>query len=245
METPDLNYNHWLQKWYDNNGNKNVFRVSYSDFRGTLTECENAILEIVNQENITDIEILRVIDLINQWGGGMSRGFYLPKVKTLKDGQKLIRIPREVIKLPENINRYREGITLARDNNSDSINYFRQFGIASSYIGKHAYFWSNYNLPIIDAKIAGVLGYRTSQSLLSNNTYESIIEHMRNIQTNHELNRLYNVEKGFFAFHKNYFNNTNTAFKNNIIDFIDCQYAIYIAGILEIVIPQYIYDNCK
>jgi hypothetical protein len=246
METPNLDYNYWLEKWYANVGNSNLSNVSYSIFRGTLNDCENEILRIVNDLNRSDADIIRAIDLINQWGGSESRYFYIAKTKTLENGQKLIRIPRELIEYPENLAIYKRGISLASENNPSSVNYFLKiFGIGASYIGKHAYFWSNYNLPIIDAKIAGVLGYNSSEVLLRNYTYNMIINHMQNIQIQNKLDELFKVEKGMFAFHRNYFDNGNTKFKSNITDFTNLRYAIYLAELFNIAVPQYLRDELK
>jgi len=240
METPSINFNYWLNKWNETTGNQSVLNVSYSSFRGTLNELENEILRIVNLENLTNQDILKVIDLINQWGGKMSRGFYLPKSKTKSNGSILIRIPRQIIEEQENIDRYKEGINLARKNDLNSVNYFRQFGIGPSYIGKHAYFWSNCNLPIIDAKIAGCFGYNSAQILLNNHNYADVVNHMDAIKEKENLDNVVKVEKALFAFHKNYFENNNTKFKTKIYDFTDCKYSINVARLLGIIIPDYL-----
>jgi hypothetical protein len=243
MEKPNIDFNYWYNKWHENTGNSIALNVSYSDFRGTLNELESEILGIVNLSTLTDNDILRAIDLINQWGGKMSRGFYLAKTKRHEDGTILVRIPRQEIEKRENIDRYKIGINLAKENNLESVNYFRQFGIGPSYIGKHAYFWSCCNLPIVDAKIAGILGYKSASVLLYNHEYNEVVNHMNVIKTNNNLINVVIVEKAMFAFHKNYFDNSNTQFKNNINDFTDCNYAIYIAKLLDILIPDYILNK--
>lgn len=244
METPNIDFNYWLSKWYETTGNANVLNVAYSDFRGTLNELESEILRVINYYNLTDQDILRVIDLVNQWGGKMSRGFYIPRPQIQNNGQILIVIPRQLIEEEENMDRYKVGINLARQNNLDSVNYFRQFGIGPSYIGKHAYFWSNCNLPIVDAKIAGCFGYNSSQILLNTYTYANVVQHMNVIKEKNHLDNVVKVEKSLFSFHKNYFDNGNTKFKDNIQDFTDCTYAIHIANLLEIQIPEHVLNQC-
>lgn len=230
-----IDYNYWLDKWTEKTGNTQVRKVKYSTFRGTLNECENRILEIVNKPNLNDDDILTVIDLINHWGGSESRHFYIDKRKKIEDGKILINNPRNLITIPENLNIYKLGINKAKRNDLDSLNHFLKiYGIGPSYIGKHAYFWSNRNLPIIDAKIAGVLGFKSSTTLLNTYSYQDIISIMENLRQENKLSHISDIEKAWFAFHKNYFNNSNTNFKKNIEDKTDLVSAIELAKRLEI-----------
>ncbi len=245
METPTINFNYWLNRWHETTGNANVLNVQYVNFNGTLSELESEILRMININNITNQDILRVIDLINLWGGKMSRGFYIPRRQLQVNGEINIVIPRQLIEQPENMDRYKIGISLAKENNLNSVNYFRQFGIGPSYIGKHAYFWSNCNLPIVDAKIAGCFGYKSSQILLNNFTYTDVVQHMNIIKESNNLDNVVIVEKACFSLHNNYFDNGNTRFKENIQDFTDCKYAIQIAELLGIQIPNYILNKCS
>ncbi|RAR73805.1 hypothetical protein [Flavobacterium aciduliphilum] len=245
MEIPNINFNYWSNRWHENIGNSRALNVNYTDFTGTLNELVAEILRIVNLEILTDEDILNAIDLINQWGGSESRWFYIAKTRTLRNGNIEIRIPRELIELPENLAIYRDGINLASQNNSNSVNYFLQiFGIGPSYIGKHAYFWSNCNLPIVDAKIAGCFGYRDAKILLYNHNYDIVLNHMNFIKNNNNLIDVVTVEKALFAFHKNYFENSNKKFVSNIEDFTDCKYAIHIAKLLGIQIPENVLNKC-
>lgn len=239
MQKPKIDYKYWLEKWHNNIGNSNVRNVSYSSFRGTLHECEEKILEIVNSPNLTDQMILDAIDLINHWGGSESRHFYIDKIKKGLNKEVIIRNPRKEISLSENLNIYREGIEQAKRNIADSANTFLKiYGIGPSYMGKHAYFWSGLNLVIIDAKIAGCLGYQTSQMLLAKNSYEAVVEFLNSIKVEEKLNHTTEVEKAMFAFHRNYFKNDNSGFKSNIEDKRDLKFAIELAIKLKIQIPD-------
>lgn len=235
METPKLNFNHWLKEWNKAIGNavaysnKNI--APWSSFQGTLNECETEILKITTKQNPSDSEIFKVIDLINQWGGKTSRMFY-----TIRRNQTASS--REQIMNEPNLSYYKEGVRLSKDNNFNAVNSFIKVnGIGASFMGKHATFWSNFNMVIIDNKIAGVLGFNNPNLLLAQNNYNEFMSHINNIKISNKLETPVNVERSLFSFHNNYFDNNNTRFKNNIIDFTDLNYAIYIAEKLNIPVP--------
>ena len=241
METPDLDYNYWLNGWNNAIGNaiaySNINIIHWSNFQGTLLQCEAEILNITNIENLSDADIFRAIDLINQWGGKTSRMFY-----AIRQNQTISY--RELVMQNPNLNYYKEGIMLSRANNFDAVNSFlRVDGIGPSFMGKHAAFWSSFNMVIIDNKISGTLGFKNPNRLLSNHNYEEFMNLINNIKTENNLNNPVHVERGIFSFHNNYFDNENTRFKSNINDFTDLEYAIYIAERLDISVPQYLRDR--
>ena len=67
---------------------------------------------------------------------------------------------------------------------------------------------------------------------------------MNVIKEKNHLDNVVKVEKSLFSFHKNYFDNGNTKFKDNIQDFTDCTYAIHIANLLKIQIPEHVLNQC-
>ncbi len=238
MEKPKINYLYWLNKWHENIGNSTIRNVSYSSFRGTLHECEEKILEIVKSPNLTDEKILQAIDLINHWGGSESRYFYIDKKSKGLNNEIILKNPKNLITRPENLMIYKKGIEQAKKNQIKSAGTFLKiFGIGPSYMGKHAYFWSGLELVIIDAKIAGCLGYKSSQSLLNRNTYESVVEFLNSIKEEEKLNHVTDVEKAMFAFHKNFFTNNNLGFKSNFKDKTDLNFAIELTNKLDISVP--------
>lgn len=143
--------------------------------------------------------------------------------------------PRELIMSDPNLQHYKDGIELAKGNDYRAVNEFlKVYGIGHSFMGKHAQFWSNFSMVILDQKIAGTLGYKTPQLLISLNTYNEFMNHINIIRDNNELNNSVEVERALFAFHSNYFDNSNTRFRNGITDYTDQEYANCIAQILDI-----------
>jgi hypothetical protein len=175
--------------------------------------------------------------LINQWGGKTSRMFY-----ALRQNQTISY--RELVMQNPNLNYYKEGIMLSRANNFDAVNSFlRVDGIGPSFMAKHAQFWSAFNMAILDMKIAFDLGFLTPAQLLANYSYEEFMNHMIGITGANNLNSVVHTERAMFAFHSNYFDNGNTRFKSNITDFTNLRYAIYLAELFNIAVPQYLRDR--
>ena len=241
MKTPELDYNYWLAAWNNAIGNANAYTniniIPWSNFQGSLNQCEEEILNITTNDNLTDLDVFRAIDLINQWGGKTSRMFY-----ALRNNQNVSS--RQLIMEEPNLSYYKEGINLAKANDYNAVDSFKNInGIGPSFMGKHATFWSGFNMVIIDNKIAGTLGYKNPNRLLSIYNYAEFMNHIKIIKINYDLQNPVYVERGIFSFHKNYFDNENTRFKFNIIDFTDLKYAIYIAERLKITVPQYLRDK--
>ena len=241
MENPSLNYKHWLDVWNNSIGNvkayNNVNIIPWSKFKGTLNQCEVEILNIVNKESLNDFEIFRAIDLINQWGGKTSRMFY-----TKRKNQTMTS--RELIMVNPNLDLYKKGIFLSKKHDYNAVDSFKMVnGIGASFMGKHASFWSSFNMVIIDNKIAGTLGFINPNKLLKNNTYEEFMNFINHIKNQNNIDSPVHVERSLFSFHNNYFDNENTKFKSKISDFTDLEYAIHIAEILNINVPPEIRDN--
>lgn len=236
-----INFKYWIDKYNWNNGanvytNTNI--TEFSKYNGTPAECVidiNILTSEINEENINqkNSEILKVIDLINQWGGQTSRMFYSRHVKNNFES------PRDRISSNPNLEIYKQGIILSKKINEKAFSIFRNiYGINESFGGKHAMFWSDFNLIILDNKIAGSLGYKTPKQLLSVLTYQEILNKFRDIQNQNNFANPTMVERAFFAFHNNYFKNNNSEFKNNISDFTDIEEAIKIGSKLDIEIPN-------
>jgi len=92
-------------------------------------------------------------------------------------------------------------------------------------------------------KVKGCLGYKSSQSLLNRNTYESVVEFLNSIKEEEKLNHVTDVEKAMFAFHKNFFTNNNLGFKSNFKDKTDLNFAIELANKLDISVPEALNSN--
>ena len=237
-----INYNYWVNQYAWNDGvnvytNRNI--VEFSNYNGSPRDCEieiNRIIGTINPDNINlkNNEILKVIDLINQWGGQTSRQFYSRHAKNN------FQSPRDRIIASPNLNIYKQGIMESMDINETAFLTFKKiYGIKDSFSGKHAMFWSDFNLIIIDNKIAGALGYKTPTWLLNNRPYQDILNDFRKIQNENNFLKPTMVERSLFAFHSNYFKNDNSGFKSNITDFTDRQYALEIGRILDLENPNW------
>lgn len=236
MERPSLNYNHWLDVWNKNVGNANAYTniniKPWSNFQGTLNQCESEILNIVNKEFLIDDEIFNAIDLINQWGGKTSRMFYAKRKNQTKSS-------RELIMENPNLDFYKNGIEMSKKVNFSAVDFFKLVnGIGASFMGKHATFWSSFNMVIIDNKIAGTLGFLSPNRLLVSNSYEEFMNLINSIKIEKKLDNPVQVERAIFSFHSNYFDNENKKFKSKISDFTDLEYALHIAEILKIEVPE-------
>lgn len=111
METPELDYNYWLAAWNNTIGNAtaytNINIIPWSNFQGSLNQCEEEILNITTNDNLTDLDVFRAIDLINQWGGKTSRMFY-----ALRNNQNVSS--RQLIMEEPNLSYYKEGINILK-----------------------------------------------------------------------------------------------------------------------------------
>lgn len=241
-----INFKYWKNQYAWNNGtnvytNRNI--SEFSIYNGTPAECEIEIKMItkeINSENINskETEILRAIDLINQWGGQTSRMFYSRHKKNNYSS------PRDRITNNPNLELYKKGIIQSKEINEIAFSTFKNiYGINESFSGKHAMFWSNFNLIVLDNKIAGALGYKTPNKLLNKLTYKEILNKFRKIQNENNFLNPTIVERAYFAFHNNYFKNNNCEFKSNISDFTDLEEAVNIGNILEIEIPNFILNR--
>lgn len=211
----------------------NVNILNYSNFVGNAVDCEKQIMKIISKKSNSDSDILKVIDLINQWGGKTSRMFYS------RNKKNNFISPRD--RIHQNLEKYKAGINAAKANNLMAFELFKKvYGISDSFSGKHAMFWSKYNLIVIDNKIAGVLGYKNPSKLFKDYSYEDILNEAKKLAKTLNLENVTIVERALFTFHENYFDNSNTKFNKSIHDFTDLQVAIDVADSLNIKIPNWI-----
>ena len=138
-----------------------------------------------------------------------------------------------------NLDFYKHAIQLSKENNVMAFECFGMVkGIGTSFQGKHAMFWSNYELPVIDSKIVGCFGYKSTAEFEQNHSYGEYCKILKKIIT--ELNlplKVHEIEKAIFAFHRNYFKNDNTGFANKIECKTDLEFALTVANELGIKIP--------
>lgn len=213
MKIPNIDFKFWLENYPWNDGtvyaDKNIRK--FSDFTGSAKVCELEILRITSLEEPSPIEILSCIDLINQWGGRTSRLFYTRNQRNNHVSY------RESIELNENLSIYKKGIALSKYKNHLAFKQFQKLnGIGPSFAGKHAMFWSQSELIVLDNKISGALGFSSPQHLLRSFPYDSILNQFNQIKTQNKFSNPAEVERALFAFHSNYFLNNNSGWKANI-----------------------------
>jgi hypothetical protein len=229
MYIPNINFKYWLGKWnwegtHTVYTNKNLKR--YSDFNGSVKQCSKEIIKLVSQSNLSDAEILKVIDLINHWGGKTSRQFYS------RNKKNNFLSPRD--KIQSNLDIYKKSINLAKTNSEKAFSEFCKIeSIGPSFSGKHAMFWSKYNLIILDNKIAGCFGYTSPNQLLKNHTYKELLESIKLIMINNKLSSPTDIERALFCFHNNFFLNDNKGWKTHT-DKTDYNEALRISKFLKL-----------
>lgn len=211
---PDIDYKFWYNNYPWNSAKKVYSSINvrqFSDFEGTPLECINLINRLVSINNQSDFDILRVIDLINQWGGKSSRMFYSNNKKNNYVSA------RQRIMMQDNLQLYKNAITAAKNADPKSFELFSKvYGINKSFSGKHAMFWSGYKLVIVDNKIAGTLGFKNPDKLFKFISYDAILTIFNAIKVEHSFENITQVENSLFAFHSNYFLNDNSGFKKKI-----------------------------
>jgi hypothetical protein len=207
----------------DNNFKQAYFCGDYDEIirlKGlNYNQLENEIIILIrNQKNVadfSDMEILKIFDLIQIWGGltGGSNPYQVKNNNTVR------------LKYENWIREYRKLINLSVIQNIDSYKFVKEKNIPClnmSFGSKHISFWSRKEnddncLVVIDNKISGVSGFK----IASQANFKLIIESIYEI-TN-ELNlKPYQIEKALFTFHKFYFDNNNSKFNHlerNSIDY--------------------------
>ena len=233
LKFPEIDYKFWLSNWNESIGSGKVYTnknlKKYITFEGDINSCTVEIFDLVSQNDLSKLKILRAVDLIYSWGGPSGRMFYNSSRNKIS--------PREELEHHNEIfETYLKGVQLAKKGQTESIEIFNSIrGIGSSYASKHSYFWSiNSENPliIVDSKIAGALGYKTIQLLNKDYKYEEIVKSF--VSKSHleydEKNASY-VERALFAFHNFYFLNDNSDWKNKI-EFNDYNEASNIAKLL-------------
>jgi hypothetical protein len=215
LNFPNIDYAFWLENWNNSIGSKSVYlstrSMDYCSFRGNITDCSNLIEKRVkaildSDLNNSKASILEVLDLVYAWGGRSGRMFYFNRNRS---------VPRQEIESPDKFSYYLNGIELSRASNPEAIGSFKKvYGIGNSFASKNAYFWSvgaENRMVIVDSKISGALGFRTTEALLRYCPYGQIInEFTRKSLSEFNLADGSLVEKALFAFHNNYFLNDNS-----------------------------------
>ncbi|PKG59208.1 hypothetical protein [Shewanella sp. GutDb-MelDb] len=227
MNFPKIDYEFWLSNWSDSIGDKATYSnkniLKYIVFEGDINSCTDEIYNLVKENDLNKLSVLRVVDLIYSWGGPSGRMFYASI-----QGKS---IPRESLENDDSVfSKYLEGIRLAKQGSTESIKIFGEIdGIGPSYASKHACFWSCRSespLIIVDSKIAGSLGYKTIANLKRIVSDRAIVTAFKNkaIEEYNESSPI-KVERALFAFHNHYFLNGNNGWKNKIQskDFAEAQ----------------------
>lgn len=194
-------------------------------------ELENEIIFLIrnikNVADFSDMEILKIFDLIQIWGGltGGSNPYQIKDNNTVRLNYK------------NWIKEYRKLINLSINQNIESYKFVIEKNIPClnmSFGSKHISFWSrkeeDYNcLVVIDNKISGVSGVK----IASEANFKLIVENIYKIAN--ELNLFpYQIEKALFTFHKFYFDNSNSKFNNVDINSVDYNIALNLKEVLRI-----------
>ena len=220
MELPNIDYHFWLQTWENTVGAKRTYsnaRTSgYHIIDQNLLECESEIERSI-QEYLNDTDssnqsarIERIVDLIYAWGGPSGRMFYV--------GRNSNRSPRESLK--QSIDSYKRGINLALQSDPSAVDAFKCLrGIGDSYASKHAFFWSSQGpnrLIIIDSKISGAFGCVTVNELFRQTTFIKLLSifTLKSAEV-FGMQDGSKIERALFAFHNNYFLNSNKGIRSN------------------------------
>jgi hypothetical protein len=215
INLPEIDYSVWLKIWNSSVGEKPAYRsknsVKYLKEDLTINQCTEEIKKLSQIENPSKSDVLKVVDLINAWGGRSGRMFYASK----KGGP----IARQVLEDDlRQFDTYLEGIKLAKEGNVRCMDEFvRVYGIGPSFASKHSYFWSLHSdspLIILDSKIAGALGSNTLSELYKKTSYKEVISEfmLKSISVFGQKDAS-KVERALFAFHNNYFKNDNSGWK--------------------------------
>lgn len=205
---------------YENNNNLNQAyfcgdKIEINRLKNlNYNQLENEILNLIknkSKKNVTDFsdnEILQIFDLIQIWGG-LTGGSNPYQIKN----NKSVRLNYE-----KWIKDYRNLINLSIEKNIKAYEFVLKKNIPClnmSFGSKHISFWSrkkvddNKCLIVIDNKISGVSGVK----IASKADYNLIIKNVHKIAS--EINmKPYQIEKALFTFHKFYFDNNNSKFKD-------------------------------
>jgi hypothetical protein len=228
MKFPNIDYSFWLQKWNESIGNKRTYSNIYSrrflDIDMNLLDCELRINDqikgfVEETGSLNNVSIIEnVVDLIYAWGGRSGRMFYFNKSG--------LGLPRLLILEEEHLKFYNMGISLAVKADPSALDAFKKVpGIGPSFGSKHAFFWSLQapnRLIIIDSKICGALGYSNIAELLLQFSYSRIIDDFTNKSKEvFGVNDGSKVERALFAFHNNYFLNSNNGFRRDPLFRVD------------------------
>lgn len=221
----------------DNNFNQAYFCGNQNEISRlkelSYNELEDEIIRLIrskeNEAEFTDIEILKIYDLIQIWGGltGGSNPYKITNNNSIRlEFNKWIKYYRELINL-----------SIKQDNNAYNFVLQRKIpNLNMSFGSKHIFFWSRKELEkekssliVIDNKISGVFGYKKAinadYNLILGFVHEKSIE--KNLMS-------YQIEKALFTFHKFYFNNDNDKFIQKDSNSKDYDVALRLKQVLDI-----------
>lgn len=141
-------------------------------------------------------ELFKIIFLIQKWGGVTGRYFLIERNKhsyfdNLKNNNDLIEI-------------YRSAAQNAINGNPISFDLFCKIpGIKESFAGKHAYFWSTNDVPLIvvDKLIAIYFGYNNPNALLKDcKGYSNLYNIFSKEYKRNNLSSILVLERGIFQY---------------------------------------------
>lgn len=229
---PTIDYQFWLESWNEIIGDGHVYSnrnmERFIKFEGNVKDCTDEIIRLVRKNPIQQKNVLRVVDLINSWGGKSCRLFYASTNKNLIS-------PREELETDKDYyDTYIKGVKLALKGDTECLDVFKTLrGLGPSYASKHAYFWSfdsDRPLIIVDSKIAGALGYSTIDKLLRKFTYDQVVKGFSDKAIAEFKKKSPDmIEKSLFTFHNFYFLNDNSGWKNKM-RFTDYNVAVELAS---------------
>jgi hypothetical protein len=219
----------------DNNFNQAYFCGNQNEINRlkqlNYNQLENEIIILIrnkkDEADFSDMEVLKIFDLIQIWGG-LTGGSNPYKIK---DNSSVRLNYKNWIK------EYKRLINLSINQNIESYKFVIEKNIPClnmSFGSKHISFWSRKEeddncLVVIDNKISGVSGVKTA----SEADFKLIIENIFKISNEFNL-KPYQIEKALFTFHKYYFDNNNLKFNEVDLNSIDYDVANNLKEFLKI-----------
>jgi len=219
----------------DNNFNQAYFCGNQNEINRlkqlNYNQLENEIIILIrnkkDEADFSDMEVLKIFDLIQIWGG-LTGGSNPYKIK---DNSSVRLNYKNWIK------EYKRLINLSINQNIESYKFVIEKNIPClnmSFGSKHISFWSRKEeddncLVVIDNKISGVSGVKTA----SEADFKLIIENVFKISNEFNL-KPYQIEKALFTFHKYYFDNNNSKFNEVDVNSIDYDVANNLKEFLKI-----------
>jgi len=184
------------QKWQTEQDIKYSIPIfaSYHSYKALHDEIQKRTLEIP----ISKSDLIKTIQMIHFWGGSTGRYFMINR----KGGSYIEQFKAN----PDQIRIYKEACKQASLSNPDAFDLFCKIkGIGPSFAGKHAYFWSPSNNPliIIDKYIAHYFDANNAKDLLKKKKgYANIVNEFQKLKKEYKVKNILVVERGIFQFMK-------------------------------------------